>query len=81
MFKTNYFKELADKWPSTIVARDQIYSFTGGAITQGRMANLDCLGDGPPRFRCGRKVCYRVQDLLTWLDDRTDAIAEKSNNS
>lgn len=76
MPKITYFQELGDKWPSTVVARDQIHLFTGGAMTQGRIANLDCQGEGPPRFRFGRKVCYRVPDLLAWLEERATPIVK-----
>ena len=74
------FFALGEKWPSTFVSRDKISEFTGGAISQGRMANLDYLGDGPNRFRLGRKVCYPVDDLIKWLCDRVDNITPKKCN-
>lgn len=66
------FEELAKKWKSAIVSRDQIGAFTGGAISQGRMGNLDSLGEGPKgRIRVGRKVCYPVRSLIEWLIQRS----------
>lgn len=72
-----YFDELAEKWPSSFVARDQVETFTGGIISSGRMANLDCLGEGPPSFRSGRKRVYPVKPYLEWLLARSEPIAEK----
>ena len=67
-----HFEKLAEKWGSAIVARDKVPEFTGGAISSGRMANLDCLGEGPGgRVRIGRKVCYTVGPLVDWLVKRS----------
>ena len=72
-----FFEDLAKKWPSSVVARDQILSFSGGTISPGRMANLDCIGEGPQRFRIGRKVCYPVSSLITWLSERASTIPSR----
>ena len=72
-----HFDALAIKWKSSFVARDQIEVFTGGLVSPGRMANLDCLGQGPSRFRLGRKVAYPVGSLIKWLMDRAEPIEEK----
>lgn len=70
-----HFEKLAEKWGSAIVARDKVPEFTGGAISSGRMANLDCLGEGPKgRVRIGRKVCYTVGPLIDWLITRSTAL-------
>jgi excisionase family DNA binding protein len=29
-------------------------------------------GTGPPAYRVGRHVRYRVEDVAAWLDDRAD---------
>lgn len=71
-----HFEKLAEKWGSTIVARDKVPEFTGGAISKGRMANLDCLGEGPAgRIRIGRKVCYTVEPFVDWLVKRSIALS------
>jgi hypothetical protein len=49
----------------------------GGAISIGRMANLDSLGQGPERIRMGRKVVYRVDSLVEWLAARAEIIERK----
>jgi hypothetical protein len=67
----NVFESMADKWKSGIVSRDQISKFTGGAISKGRMANLDSLGEGPERFRIGRKIVYPVKPFIEWLAARS----------
>ena len=64
------FDELRDKWPSAIVARTEIANFTGGILTAGYMANLDSIGQGPPRISLGRKVAYPVDTLIEWLRAR-----------
>lgn len=72
------FQKMAERWPSTIVSRDQIQIFTGGIISQGHIANLDCKGLGPARqVRCGRKIGYPVEDLVAWLEDRCEEVVVK----
>ncbi len=65
------FQEMAEKWPSVLVARMEIKVFTGGLLDEKTMANYDCQGKGPAnRFACGRKVAYPVKDLIEWLENR-----------
>ena len=48
---------LADHWPATIIARNEVKAFTGGFVTPKYLANLDSKGEGPEvRIRIGRKV-------------------------
>ncbi len=61
---------LAEKWPSSLVARRKISEFTGGIMSEKYLANLDSLGDGPPRCKIGRHVAYPVDTLITWLEGR-----------
>lgn len=75
------FETLAEKWPSTVISRDQIFEFTGGAISRGRMANLDSLGDGPERIRIGRKIVYPVGPLIKWLIARTQLVERNPNHA
>ena len=66
------FREMVDKWPSTIVSRDQISKFTGGLLSARYMANLDSKDIGPARvIKVGRKAGYTVSDLVAWLEDRS----------
>jgi hypothetical protein len=68
-------KELGKNWPSSLVARTEIRKFTGGAISEKRLANLDSLGLGPSdRLRIGKKVCYPVSSLIEWLAARAEAL-------
>jgi hypothetical protein len=74
-----HFETLAKSWGSTIVARDQVPVFTGGAISSGRMANLDCMGEGPKeRIRIGRKICYPVDVFIEWLSERSEILPQKN---
>ena len=63
---------MAKRWPSTIVAREQIGQFTGGTISPAYMANLDNRGAGPEgRIKIGRKVAYPIDTLVSWLENRS----------
>jgi hypothetical protein len=67
---------LAKKWPSGWVSREKVSEFTGGALSSGRLANLDSIGEGPPgRMKVGRKIVYPVDDLVAWLEERTKRLA------
>lgn len=72
------FQQMIEKWPSQVVARTEIESFSGGAMGEKYIANLDSLGLGPAgRFRMGRKVCYPVKELVAWLESRSATIPER----
>ncbi len=67
---------LQQKWPSALVARDQIKTFSGGLISRGHLANLDSQGQGiSPKLKIGGKVCYRVEDVVRWLESRVEQVA------
>jgi len=71
----NTIRELGSRWPSSVVARTEIRTFTGGLIKEKYMANMDSQGTGPPgRFKIGRKVGYPVDSLITWLESRMSRI-------
>jgi hypothetical protein len=73
-----HFKELVDKWPSTLVSRGDAGKFSGGAATSKSLANHDSLGTGPnERFRVGRKVVYPTVALAEWLQSRTTECSRK----
>ena len=75
---SNLLESLANKWPSTIVCRTEIKKFSGGLMSEKYLANLDSQGKGPKgRFRSGRKICYPVNDVLTWLETRSKIVTEK----
>lgn len=66
-------KVLADDWPASIVGRNDkdLHDFSGGALPSARtMANLDSLGNGPPRFRIGKRTVYPVESLIGWMKQR-----------
>lgn len=64
------FVEMAEQWGSAIVARSEVPRFTGGTMSSGYIANLDCQGLGPPRVRIGRKVAYPTLGFCEWLKQR-----------
>jgi hypothetical protein len=64
--------DLKNRWPSTIVSRQEAKTFTGGAISEKYLANLDCQGAGPSgRFKIGGKVVYPVDSFIRWLEARS----------
>lgn len=66
------FDELAVKWPSTIVARKEFSTFSGGAVSPKQLANLDCAGDGPSeRYVIGGHVCYPINAAISFLRSRS----------
>jgi predicted DNA-binding transcriptional regulator AlpA len=68
------FRSLAEKL-APIISRDHIEEMLGGVVSAKHMANLDSLGEGPKRLRIGRKVAYRTEDLLEWLEGQAVELA------
>ena len=65
------FKSLIEKWPSTIVAREEVGRFSGGILSPKSMANIDSSGEGPEgAIRVGRKIAYPVDSLVCWMERR-----------
>lgn len=64
-------RALANKWPSSIVARTEIRKFTGGLVSEKALANRDSLKTGPlGRIRIGKKICYPVDSIIQWLESQ-----------
>ncbi len=62
-------KSLADKWPSSFVARSEVSKFSGGILHPRTMGNWDSLGIGcPGRVRIGNKIAYPVTELIRFLE-------------
>jgi hypothetical protein len=68
-------KNLAERWPSTWVAREEIEKFSGGILSCKYLANLDSRKIGPSgRIRIGRKIAYPVDALISWMESRAESI-------
>jgi len=68
------FQEMAEKWPSAVVARTEMERFTGGMMSGKYCANLDSLNTGcPNRIKIGRKIGYPVDSLVGWLRERSNS--------
>lgn len=66
------FSSLAEKWPSSIVARTEVKKFTGGILSGKTLANLASKGEPVPRsIYVGRKVAYSAKELSLWLLERS----------
>jgi len=69
------FQSMAERWPSSMVARTQIEKFTGGIISEKYIANLDSQGKGPVgRIRVGRKIAYPVNSVISFLEGRASVV-------
>jgi predicted DNA-binding transcriptional regulator AlpA len=69
MGKENLLSEIQSELPP-IIARGQVPKLLGGVISAKTLANLDSEGKGPKRIRIGRKVAYRREDLVEFLEKR-----------
>ena len=66
---------LAAAWPSPLIARSEVRTFTGGLLSEKYLANLDSQGKGPAgRVKIGRKIAYNVSDLISWLEGRAETL-------
>ena len=69
------FSSMADRWPSSFVARESVSDFSGGILNPRTMANFDSKGVGPSgRVRVGRKIAYPVDSLVCWLENRAQVL-------
>lgn len=76
----NSFDQMADKWPSLIVARTEVARFSGGLLHPRTLANLDASGEGPKtRIKKGRKVAYPVSALIEFMKERCTILKEYAN--
>jgi hypothetical protein len=65
------FEQMAERWPSPVVARKRISDFSGGVLSKKSMANEDSRGTGPEgRFLLCNQVVYPVESLVEWLKTR-----------
>jgi hypothetical protein len=66
-------KAAAAKVEGTFISREKIEAFTGGAIKARHLANLDSRNEGVPgAFKVGRRQCYPIDSLVTWLINRLE---------
>lgn len=74
--KTSWKQELRHTLTLTlppVVARHKIDVCLGGVFSEKYLANLDSSGNGPRRFKLGRKTAYLREDLIDWLISRISA--------
>ena len=58
------------------VFKKELETFTGGVITQHTFTNLTHKGatNLPKSFVIGHKVAYKIDDVITWLEENTELI-------
>lgn len=52
------------------VTRKETGKHIGNIISPRYLANLDSEGKGPRRVRLGRKVVYKREELVIWLENQ-----------
>ena len=64
-----YFDSLRLKLLHLLVRKD-IETFFGHVISHRYLANLDRTDEGPAKCYIGRKVVYKRDDFIAWLEAR-----------
>ena len=64
-----HYDELLSILPPVIPRKD-IERLLGGIISREHLANLDCIGQGPPRIEIGKHVGYLRGPFVEWLKQR-----------
>ena len=68
MEKEFSFLDLEDRFPP-VIPRAQIQEYFPW-LSQKRLANMGCQGEGPAYVKSGRAVLYPTRSLLLWLEQR-----------
>lgn len=69
MSNGTFFDGLLNQLPE-YATRKEIGDCIGNFMSPRYLANLDCIGKGPTRVRMGRRVVYKREDLIAWLQQR-----------
>lgn len=72
-FMEGKFDILKEHWKQPIVPRPKVGDFSGGMLNPKTMANMDSLGIGPQTLKYNKRVFYRVDHLLEWMEQRDKA--------
>ncbi len=64
-----FFQAIEKALPPTF-SRQTASQVLGNIIAPKTFANLDSLGQGPPRVRLGSKVGYERESFMMWLRQR-----------
>ena len=64
-----YFDSLRPNLPQFLLRKD-IKTFFGHIISPRYLANLDGMNKGPAKCYIGRKVVYKRDDFIAWLEAR-----------
>ena len=72
MTQTDVFQQMADNWPSPLVAQSKVSTVTGGIISGKTLANLKSKGEPVPEsVLVGARRAYVMSSLADWLRNRT----------
>ena len=65
------FTSILPKLPC-LLARKDISKYFGSFISINYLANLDSRKKGPVKCHIGRKVLYKKEDFIAWLESRLE---------
>jgi len=72
MATDTFFQELYKILPAYLTRKD-VGKILGNIISARYLANLDALGQGPPKVNLkGRKTIYTRDGLIAWLEGRIE---------
>ncbi len=81
MRTSDIFDELVKRWPSPLVAREEVERFSGGILHPRTMSNLDSKMEGPKgRIRIGRKIAYSTDELARWMRERAELLQDQGDD-
>ena len=76
------FSKLKKYCPSEFIFREDISRITGGILNPHTMAQLDSQGSGiKNRIMIGRRVAYKIDDVIHWLEENTELINFEEGDS
>jgi hypothetical protein len=67
--------ELAKILPP-LIPRSEVPNLLPGLFSKKYLANLNSLGEGPPYIKIRRKVVYKREPFIAWLESITTIMPE-----
>jgi len=71
--------QMAEKWPSNIIARKKVGEFTGHIVTGKTVANYEAKGEGPDgKIKFGRNAGYIKAPFVAWLKKHIALVEQRA---
>jgi hypothetical protein len=62
------FLTMPDGTPAGLFSEEEAGRYLG--LAPGTLRNWRCRRRGPPFVQAGRRICYRIEDLQAWAEER-----------